>query len=136
MRAQIKQRLLERQKNAEKYALQVCQNPGLSQEEVENYVHKYVCCKFFLNHETDQEIHILEMVQRSMKRAEELQILAEKESEKGVSCGAAGTEALKVALLFRAIQKDFQVTLSPQEFGLIKSTRDIGKMIFDARSKL
>ena len=75
------------------------------------------------------------MANKSIERAVELKIPIAKEGEKATTCGAAGSSAMKAALLLNAIKKDFQVEIEPHRLGFARDTKEIGSLVCQAIRK-
>ena len=134
-RRAIKEQILKQQDLAQEVASSVRQAADLTEEDVQEHVHRYVCYKFLLDPEESRGLSITAMANKSIERAVELKIPIAKEGEKATTCGAAGSSAMKVALLLNAIKKDFQVEIEPHRLGFARDTNEIGSLVYQAIRK-
>ena len=132
MRADIKANILKQQQEAALAVSSVLSKKETDQRTVINCVHEYICHKLMLQPESSWEDHLMVLAQRSLEIALEMKLPIAKETEHAPSCGAAGTTALKIALLFRALQKDFHVSIPPLRLGLAKNTTEVGMLVYQA----
>ncbi|MBR3244903.1 MAG: hypothetical protein IKF90_19810 [Parasporobacterium sp.] len=131
-RRAIKEQILKQLGRAQEAASSVRQAADLTEEDVQEHVHRYVCYKFLLDPEESRGLSITAMANKSIERAVELKIPIAKEGEKATTCGAAGSSAMKVALLLNAIKKDFQVEIEPHRLGFARDTNEIGSLVYQA----
>ena len=134
-RRAIKEQILKQQDLAQEVASSVRQAADLTEEDVQEHVHRYVCYKFLLDPEESRGLSINAMANKSIERAVELKIPIAKEGEKATTCGAAGSSAMKVALLLNAIKKDFQVEIEPHRLGFARNTNEVGSLVYQAIRK-
>ena len=134
-RRAIKEQILKQLGRAQEAASSVRQASDLTEEEIQEHVHRYVCYKFLLDPEESRGLSITAMANKSIERAVELKIPIAKEGEKATTCGAAGSSAMKVALLLNAIKKDFQVEIEPHRLGFARNTNEIGSLVYQAIRK-
>lgn len=106
--------------------------PALSESEVIEYVHRYVCYKYLLDPEESRGLSMTAMADKSIEKALKLHIPIAKEGEVATTCGAAGSSAMKVALLLHAMKKDFQVEIEPHKLGFARDTVEVGKLVYQA----
>lgn len=132
MRKEIKDRLLAESDQAKNYIQKIRVIPDITLEQTRMLVHRYVCSKYLLPDTESPDQSLLELAQKSIERALELKIPIAKESERATTCGAAGTAAMKNALLFMALKKDLQMELSPAKLGAARNTNAIGGIVYDA----
>ena len=132
MRKEIKECLLEQRDQAKNCMRQIREIPDITLEQTRMLVHRYVCSKYLLPDTESPDQSLLDLAQKSIERALELKIPISKESERAVTCGAAGTVAMKNALLFMALKKDLQMDLSPAKLGAARNTNAIGDIVYDA----
>ena len=131
-RRAIKEQILKQLGRAQEAASSVRQAADLTEEDVQEHVHRYVCYKFLLDPEESRGLSITAMANKSIERAVELKIPIAKEGEKATTCGAAGSSAMKVALLLNAIKKDFQVEIEPHRLGFARNTNEVGTLVYQA----
>lgn len=131
-RKTIKDQILKQQDRAQEIAFSVRQAVNPTEKDLQECVHKYVCYKFLLDPEESRSLSMTAMANKSIERAVELKIPIAKEGEKATTCGAAGSSAMKVALLLTAIKKDFQVEIEPHRLGFAKDTFEIGSLVYQA----
>ena len=131
-RRAIKEQILKQLGRAQEVASSVRQAADLTEEDIQEHVHRYVCYKFLLDPEESRGLSITAMANKSIERAVELKIPIAKEGEKATTCGAAGSSAMKVALLLNAIKKDFQVEIEPHRLGFARDTNEIGSLVYQA----
>ena len=135
MRKEIKDRLLKERDQATSYIQQIREIPDITLEQTRVLVHRYVCSKYLLPDSEARDQSLLELAQKSIERALELKIPIAGESERATTCGAAGTVAMKNALLFMALKKDLELDLSPAKLGAARNTNAIGDIVYDALSE-
>ena len=135
MRKEIKDRLLKERDQAKNYIQQIREIPDITLEQTRVLVHRYVCSKYLLPDSEARDQSLLELAQKSIERALELKIPIAGESERATTCGAAGTVAMKNALLFMALKKDLELDLSPAKLGAARNTNAIGDIVYDALSE-
>ena len=131
-RKTIKDQILKQQDKARDIAFSVRQAVNLTETDLGEAVHKYVCYKFLLDPEESRGLSMTAMANKSIERAVELKIPIAKDGEKATTCGAAGSSAMKVALLLAAIKKDFQVEIEPHRLGFARDTGEIGRLVYQA----
>ena len=131
-RKKIKDQILKQQDKAREIAFSVRQAVTLTETDLGEAVHKYVCYKFLLDPEESRGLSMTAMANKSIERAVELKIPIAKDGEKATTCGAAGSSAMKVALLLAAIKKDFQVEIEPHRLGFARDTGEIGRLVYQA----
>ena len=131
-RKTIKDQILKQQNKAQDIAFSVRQAVNLTETDLGEAVHKYVCYKFLLDPEESRGLSMTAMANKSIERAVELKIPIAKDGEKATTCGAAGSSAMKVALLLAAIKKDFQVEIEPHRLGFARDTGEIGRLVYQA----
>ena len=134
-RRAIKEQILKQQDLAQEVASSVRQTADLTEEDIQEHLHRYVCYKFLLDPEESRGLSINAMSNKSIERAVELKIPIAKEGEKATTCGAAGSSAMKVALLLNAIKKDFQVEIEPHRLGFARNTNEVGSLVYQAIRK-
>lgn len=133
MRKEIKERILLQSNQALIEAKAVTSAPyPLSLKEITEHVHRYVCCKFYLDAESSRQMSLFQMAKASIEKALQMQLPLVKEGEVATTCGAAASEAMKVALLLTALQKDFRVSLDASKLGFAKNTCEVGKIVWEA----
>ena len=135
MRKEIKDRLLKERDQATSYIQQIREIPDITLEQTRVLVHRYVCSKYLLPDSESRDQSLLDLAQKSIERALELKIPIAGESERATTCGAAGTVAMKNALLFMALKKDLELDLSPAKLGAARNTNAIGDIVYDALSE-
>ncbi|MCR5083347.1 MAG: hypothetical protein K6B15_07740 [Parasporobacterium sp.] len=133
-RKSIKNKILNRSDLSKEVVDCVLSSKGLTREEVQKYIHRYVCYKFLLEPEENEGLSMTKLADKSIEKALELKIPIAKEGEKATTCGAAGSSAMKIALLLNAIRKDFDVDIEAHKLGFAKNTNEIGSLVFDALS--
>lgn len=106
--------------------------PDAQQSFVTACVHNYVCYKFYLEPEENQGLTMSELAERSIEKALDMKIPLAKESEMTTTCGAAGSAAMKIALLLTAVKKDFGVTIDPRRLGFVRDTEELGELVWRA----
>lgn len=132
MREQIRDQILARANRAMEQAQAACTTEHPSREQIMTCVHNYVCYKFLLEPEENRGLTMSELADKSIERALDMKIPLAKESEVTTTCGAAGSSAMKVALLLTAVKKDFNVTIDPRKLGFVKDTAELGDMVYRA----
>jgi hypothetical protein len=131
-RKAIKEKILGEQNKAQEWACRARKTSSVAEPEIQEYIYRYVCCKFLLDPKECINLSITKMADKSIERALELKIPIAKEGEVATTCGAAGSSAMKVALLLNAIKKDFQVEIEPHRLGLARNTGEIGTLVYRA----
>ena len=132
MREQIRDQILAQGNRAAEQARIARETAGAPRELVETCVHNYVCFKFLLDPSEGQGLTMSELAEKSIERALDMKIPLAKESEITTTCGAAGSAAMKIALLLTALKKDFQVTIEPRRLGFVKDTAELGDLVYRA----
>lgn len=132
MRAQIRDQILARGNRALEQARLARTTPDASQELITDCVHRYVCCKFLLEPEECRGLTMSALAEKSIERALDLKIPLAKESEVTTTCGAAGSAAMKIALLLTAVKRDFDVEIDPRRLGFVKDTAELGDLVYRA----
>ncbi|MGN1004158.1 MAG: hypothetical protein ACI4O5_04910 [Oscillospiraceae bacterium] len=132
MREQIRDRILARRDRALEQARLARETPDASREFITDCVHSYVCCKFLLEPEECRGLTMAELAEKSIEKALDLKIPLAKESEVATTCGAAGSAAMKIALLLTAVKKDFAVEIDPRRLGFVKDTAELGDLVYRA----
>ena len=132
MRQQIRDRILVQGDRAAEQARLARTTPDASKEFIEACVHRYVCYKFLLEPEECRGLTMSELADRSIEKALDMKIPLAKESEVATTCGAAGSAAMKIALLLTAVKKDFDVTIDPRRLGFVKDTAELGELVYRA----
>ncbi len=132
MRQQIRDRILAQGDRAAEQARLARTTPDASKESIEACVHRYVCYKFLLEPEECRGLTMSELADRSIEKALDMKIPLAKESEVATTCGAAGSAAMKIALLLTAVKKDFDVTIDPRRLGFVKDTAELGELVYRA----
>ena len=94
-----------------------------------------ICAEYLLPDTESPDQSLLDLARKSIERALELKIPIAGESERATTCGAAGTVAMKNALLFMALKKDLELDLSPAKVGAARNTNAIGDIVYDALSE-
>lgn len=135
MRSEIKKRILEQKDLASRQAHDFLHAASLSEKEVLDYVHNYICYKFYLNPEDMHSISLFQMAKLSVEHSIQMQLPLAKEGEVATTCGAAASEAMKIALLLTALQKDFHIHLDPSRLGFAKTTQEVGAMVWEVYQK-
>lgn len=130
MRSEIRARILARADRAESIA-QSARSAQTAAETAEA-VYQYVCCKFLLDPEENRGKSLAALAERSLETAIENHIPIAKESETTTTCGAAGSSAMKVALLLNAVKRDFGVVITPQRLGRAKDPAELGDLVWRA----
>ncbi|GEM_PF-7119873 len=132
-RKEIKEQLLMFKNEAKAQAERACALAASPKEaELKDCVHRYVCAKFFLSPETDPERLLYNLACDSIEQAINMKIPIAKESETATTCGAAGSAAVKVALLMVALRKDFHVDIPSEKLAFIKNTNELGHIVFES----
>ena len=131
-RKSIKEQILKTQGMAQEIAAAVRKAANLTEKDLQESVHRYVCYKFLLEPEESRGLSMTGMANKSIERALELKIPIAREGEKATTCGAAGSSAMKVALLLAAIKKDFMVEIEPHRLGFAKDTYEVGSLVYHA----
>ena len=132
MRQQIRDRILARGSRAAEQAERARTAEHPTPEFIEDCVHRYVCYKFLLEPEDCAGLTMSELADRSIERALDLKIPLAKESETATTCGAAGSSAMKIALLLTALKKDFQVSVSPRRLGFVRDVHELAGLVYRA----
>lgn len=132
MRQQIRDRILAQGDRAAEQARLARTTPDVSKEFIEACVHRYVCYKFLLEPEECRGLTMSELADKSIEKALDMKIPLAKESEVATTCGAAGSAAMKIALLLTAVKKDFDVTIDPRRLGFVKDTAELGELVYRA----
>lgn len=132
MRQQIRDRILAQGDRAAEQARLARTTPDAAKEFIEACVHRYVCYKFLLEPEECRGLTMSELADRSIEKALDMKIPLAKESEVATTCGAAGSAAMKIALLLTAVKKDFDVTIDPRRLGFVKDTAELGELVYRA----
>lgn len=132
MRAQIRDQILARGNRALEQARLARTTPDASREFITDCVHRYVCCKFLLEPEECRGLTMSALAEKSIERALDLKIPLAKESEVTTTCGAAGSAAMKIALLLTAVKRDFEVEIDPRRLGFVKDTAELGDLVYRA----
>ena len=135
MRQQIRDRILAQGDRAAEQARLARTTPDASKESIEAYVHRYVCYKFLLEPEECRGLTMSELADRSIEKALDMKIPLAKESEVATTCGAAGSAAMKIALLLTALKKDFQVVINPRRLGFVRDTAELGDLVYRAMQR-
>lgn len=135
MRKDIKERILKQNIRALEQAQQVVQTPELSEAAVKECVHLYICFKLYLEPEECWGMMLFQMAVKSIEQSIAMKLPLVREGETAVTCGAASSEAMKIALLLTALQKDFRVKLDSKKLGFARDTEAVGCMVWDARKK-
>lgn len=131
-RKSIKDTILYQRDQAQEIAAFVRRTGDLTETDLQECLHKYICYKFLLDSEESRGLSMTGMANRSIEKAVELKIPIAKEGEKATTCGAAGSSAMKIALLLTAIKKDFAVEIEPHRLGFAKNTYEIGSLVYQA----
>jgi len=132
-RKAIKEMILSQNRQALETAGLAVNTPAPSESEMQEYVHRYVCLKYMLDPEESRGLSMTALADKSIERALELKIPIAKEGETATTCGAAGSSAMKTALLLNALKKDFQVEIEPHKLGFAKDTMEVGTLVYQAR---
>lgn len=132
MRQQIRDQILAQGDRAAEQARLARTTPDASKEFIETCVHRYVCYKFLLEPEECRGLTMSELADKSIEKALDMKIPLAKESEVATTCGAAGSAAMKIALLLTAVKKDFDVTIDPRRLGFVKDTAELGELVYRA----
>lgn len=132
MRQDIRDRILKRVDRAREQVELARTAPDATQELVTACVHRYVCYKFFLEPEENLGLTMAELAERSIEKALDMKLPLAKESEITTTCGAAGSSAMKIALLLTAVKKDFQVDIDPRRLGFVRDTGELGELVWRA----
>lgn len=132
MRKEIKEKLLYNKKISLEQAHLARIAPDVPKTQILQYVHNYVCYKFFLNPQDWGDELLYHLAEKSIEEAIRMKIPFAKESEMATTCGAAGSAAVKVGLLMTAIQKDFQVELPVSKMAFAKNTKELGELVYQA----
>ncbi len=132
MREAIRARILARSDRAGTIAQETKADPARTQQRVAEAIYQYVCCKFLLDPEENRGKSLAALAERSLETAIENHIPIAKESETATTCGAAGSSAMKVALLLNAVKKDFGVVITPQRLGRAKDPAELGELVWRA----
>lgn len=132
MRKEIKEKLLHNKNTALEQARLARIAPDVPKAHVIQYVHNYVCYKFFLNPEDWKDELLYHLAEKSIEEAIHMKIPFAKESEMATTCGAAGSAAVKVGLLMVAIKKDFQVEIPSHKMAFAKNTEALGELVYAA----
>lgn len=129
MRQQIRDQILARGNQAAEQARLARTTPDASEEFVNECVHRYVCYKFLLDPEECRGLTMSELADRSIEKALDMKLPLAKESEVATTCGAAGSAAMKIALLLTAVKKDFQVEIDPRTLGFVRDTAELSGLV-------
>ncbi len=132
-RKDIKNQILNYNNAAAKQAelaREACRSGQMNKEQFIETVHRYICAKFFLSPDEDDQTLLVRLAEKSIEKAIQMKIPFAKDSEMATTCGAAGTSAVKVALLMLAVQRDFQISISPDKLAFVKTGRELGGMIY------
>ena len=132
LREEIKNDILSRAEEAVYQAHMIREIPGITEEQVQTCVHKYVCMKFFLEPEECEGMNLNDMAELSLDRAIDMNLPMAAESERATTCGTAGSAPMKIALLLNALRKDIGVQVSPYKLGMVQDTKELGSLIYDA----
>lgn len=132
MRQQIRDQILAQGNRAAEQAQIARATPDASREFVEACVHRYVCYKFLLEPEECRGLTMSELADKSIEKALDMKLPLAKESEVATTCGAAGSAAMKIALLLTALKKDFQVVINPRRLGFVRDTAELGDLVYRA----
>lgn len=132
MREQIRDQILARANRAMEQARLARAAEPPTRELIETCIHNYVCYKFLLEPEENVGLTMSELADRSIEKALDMKIPLAKESEITTTCGAAGSSAMKIALLLTAVKKDFQVTIDPRRLGFVKDTTELADLVYRA----
>ena len=132
MREQIRDQILARRDRALEQARLARTAPEPSREFIAACVHSYVCFKFLLDPEEGRGLTMSELAEKSIEKSLDMKIPLAKESEVATTCGAAGSAAMKIALLLTAVKKDFDVTIDPRRLGFVKDTEELGDLVYRA----
>lgn len=132
MRQEIRDRILNRAARAREQVELARSTPEASRELVTACVHRYVCYKFFLEPEENLGLTMSELAERSIEKALDMKLPLARESELTTTCGAAGSTAMKIALLLTAVKKDFQVDIDPRRLGFVRDTDELGGLVWQA----
>ncbi len=132
MRARIRDQILARVDRAKEQAERARNAENLSLALVEDCILRYICCKFMLEPEECVGLTMAELAERSIEKALDMKIPLAKESEVATTCGAAGSTAMKVALLLMAVKKDFQVEIEPRRLGFVKDPGELAGLVYRA----
>lgn len=132
MREQIRDQILARRDRALEQARLARETPDPSRQFITACVHSYVCFKFLLDPEEGRGLTMSELAEKSIEKSLDMKIPLAKESEVATTCGAAGSAAMKIALLLTAVKKDFDVTIDPRRLGFVKDTEELGDLVYRA----
>ncbi len=132
MRERIRDQILARGDRALEQARLARTTPDASRAFLLGCVHSYVCYKFLLEPEECRGLTMSELAEKSIERALDLKLPLAKESEVATTCGAAGSAAMKIALLLTAVKKDFEVTIDPRRLGFVRDTEELGDLVYRA----
>lgn len=132
MRQQIRDQILAQGSRAAEQARMARTTPDAPKEFIESCVHRYVCCKFLLDPEECRGLTMSELADRSIEKALDMKLPLAKESEVATTCGAAGSAAMKIALLLTALKRDFQVAIDPRRLGFVRDTAELGDLVYRA----
>lgn len=135
MRKEVKERILNQNTLAETQAALVTAHPEYTREQVIECVRKYICHKFYLDPSESLGLSLTQMADRSIERMIELKMPIAKESEKATTCGMAGSAAMKIALLFLALRKDFCANIPLQRLAYVNQSTEIGALVYETRQK-
>lgn len=134
-RKDVKEQIIHFSQIAEEQARNVCSSADpLSEKELADCVHRYVCARFFLDPSADPNRLLYHLAVDSIEQAVRMKIPIAKESEMATTCGGAGSAAVKVALLMVAVKRDFQVEIPPEKLAFVKNTKELGHMVYEART--
>lgn len=132
MRQQIRDEILSRGDRAMEQARLARTAEAPSREWIDTCVHHYVCYKFFLEPEECLGLSMSELAEKSIEKALDMKLPLAKESETATTCGAAGSAAMKIALLLTALKRDFNVNITPRRLGFVKDTKELGELVYRA----
>ncbi|MCD8332397.1 MAG: hypothetical protein LUB63_07750 [Oscillospiraceae bacterium] len=132
MRQQLVEQILARADLAQEQVRLARSTPNPTLPFIQACVHNYVCRKFLLDPEEGQGLTMSQLANLSIERALDLKLPLAKESERATTCGAAGSSAMKIALLLVAVKKDFQVDIEPRRLGYVKDTAELGELVYQA----
>ncbi|MCD8211423.1 MAG: hypothetical protein LUC17_00130 [Oscillospiraceae bacterium] len=133
MRQEIRDRILRDSDSAVAEAGRVLASDSPDVDFVRVCIYRYVCKKFLLDPDDSGTKDLSELAELSIERMLDLHIPLSKESETATTCGAAGTTAMKIALLLTAVKKDFKADIDPHRLGLVRDTDELGSLVWEAR---
>lgn len=129
-RSSIKQALIENNARAQEQADAVHADPDMSEDEVIEHVHRYICYKFRLDPDASHGLCLDELAQASIERAQETGISSLGDDVARTGCDAADSASVKKALLMKALQRDLAY-VAPLKLVFARDTDEIGAAVYE-----